>query len=64
MVRLRCLPFLYKGKTVVSDATWLATFEDKEWIDASGKTSDISGTTFVNAGSWNFNDPIDSAFTI
>lgn len=47
-----------QGKTVVSDATWLATFEDKEWIDASGKTSDISGTTFVNAGTWNLTDPL------
>mgnify|MGYP006164946733 CR=1 FL=1 len=46
-----------QGKTVVSDETWLATFEDKEWIDASGKTSDKSGTTFVNAGSWNMADP-------
>lgn len=47
-----------QGKTVVSDDTWLATFEDKEWIDASGKTSDKSGTTFVNAGSWNLTDPL------
>ncbi|MES2447394.1 MAG: alpha-rhamnosidase [Bacteroidota bacterium] len=47
-----------QGKTVVSDETWLATFEDKEWIDASGKTSDKSGTTFVNAGSWNMTDPL------
>ena len=46
-----------QGKTVVSDATWLTTFEDKEWIDASGKTSDKSGTTFVNAGTWNLTDP-------
>jgi alpha-L-rhamnosidase len=38
-----------QGKTVVSDETWLSTFEDKEWIDASGKTSDKSGTTFVSA---------------
>jgi len=46
-----------QGKTVVSDETWLTTFEDKEWIDASGKTSDKSGTTFVSAGSWNLSDP-------
>lgn len=46
-----------QGKTIVSDETWLTTFEDKEWIDASGKTSDKSGTTFVSAGSWNLNDP-------
>ena len=47
-----------QGKTVVSDYTWLSTFEDKEWIDASGKTSAQSGTTFVSAGSWNFTDPL------
>ncbi len=47
-----------QGKTVVSDDTWLTTFEDKEWIDASGKTSDKSGTTFVNAGSWDLTDPL------
>jgi len=46
-----------QGKTVVSDETWLTTFEDKEWIDASGKTSDKSGTTFVSVGSWNLTDP-------
>lgn len=47
-----------QGKTIVSDDTWLATFEDKEWIDASGKTSDKSGTTFVNAGTWNLTNPL------
>ncbi len=46
-----------QGKTVVSDATWLVTFEDKEWIDETGKTSDISATKWLNAGSWNFNKP-------
>ena len=46
-----------KGKTIVSDSTWLVTFEDKEWIDETGKTSDISATKWLNAGSWNFNDP-------
>ena len=44
-----------KGKTVVSDDSWLVTFEDKEWIDETGKVSDKSGTTWLNAGSWNFN---------
>lgn len=49
-------PAIYvKGKTIVSDNTWLVTFEDKEWIDESGKTSDISATKWLNAGSWNFN---------
>ncbi|MGC4102839.1 alpha-L-rhamnosidase-related protein [Ferruginibacter sp.] len=46
-----------QGKTIVSDNSWLVTFEDKEWIDESGKTSDISATKWLNAGSWNFNDP-------
>jgi len=45
------------GKTIVSDSSWLVTFEDKEWIDESGKTSDISATKWLNAGSWNFNSP-------
>lgn len=47
-----------QGKTIFSDETWLTTFEDKEWIDASGKTSDKSGTTFVNAGTWHLTDPL------
>ncbi|MEP6676504.1 MAG: trehalase family glycosidase [Ferruginibacter sp.] len=46
-----------QGKTIVSDSSWLVTFEDKEWIDETGKTSDISATKWLNAGSWNFNDP-------
>ncbi|GAB3988305.1 alpha-L-rhamnosidase C-terminal domain-containing protein [Spirosoma daeguense] len=52
------VPAIYvRGKNVVSDATWLVTFEDKEWIDETGKASDQSGTTWLKAGSWNFNDP-------
>lgn len=52
------VPSIYiKGKTIATDASWLVTFEDKEWIDETGKTSDISATTWLNAGSWNFNDP-------
>jgi alpha-L-rhamnosidase len=55
-----------QGKKIVSDATWLVTFEDKEWIDETGKTSDISATQWLNAGSWNFNDPLQlpSAFKL
>jgi alpha-L-rhamnosidase len=45
-----------KAPHLVSDTSWLATFEDKEWIDASGKTSDLSATKYVNAGAWNFNE--------
>lgn len=53
------VPAIYlKGKTVVSDSSWLVTYEDKEWIDASGKASDQSGTHWLSAGSWNFNDPL------
>jgi hypothetical protein len=47
-----------KGKTIFSDSSWLVTFEDKEWIDETGKTSDISTTKWLNAGSDNFNDPM------
>lgn len=52
------VPAVYvKGKTIISDASWLVTFEDKEWIDETGKASDISATKWVNAGNWNFNSP-------
>lgn len=55
---LEKVPALYvKGKTVVSGPQWKTTFEDKEWIDDSGKASDKSGTVYVQAGSWNFNSP-------
>jgi len=51
------VPAIYlKGKTIVSDNTWQATFEDKEWIDATGKVSDRSDTKYLYAGSWNFDD--------
>lgn len=55
-----------QGRTIVSDATWLVTYEDKEWIDETGKVSDQSGTTWLQAGSWNFNDPrqLPSAFVL
>jgi len=49
--------FVY-GKTIQSDNSWKVTFEDKEWIDESGKASDTSsGTVYMNAASWNFNAP-------
>ena len=52
------VPSVYvKGKTIISDGTWLTTFEDKEWIDETGKTSDISATKWLKAGHWDFNDP-------
>jgi alpha-L-rhamnosidase len=55
-----------KGRTIVSDSSWLVTFEDKEWIDETGKTSDISATSWLKAGYWNFNSPVQlpSAFKL
>ncbi|SDT16535.1 alpha-L-rhamnosidase [Mucilaginibacter mallensis] len=47
-----------QGRHLVSDTSWLVTCEDKEWIDASGKTSDVSATKYLMAGSWGFNDPV------
>jgi len=52
------VPAVYvKGKKVISDSTWLVTYEDKEWIDQSGKASDQSGTTWLKAASWDFDSP-------
>ena len=42
-----------KGPTIVSDDTWLATYEDKIWIDENG-VAHGSGI-YVHAASWNFN---------
>ena len=48
-------PALYvEGKTIYTDASWRVTFEDKEWIDESGKASDTSATIYMQAGAWNF----------
>jgi alpha-L-rhamnosidase len=38
-----------QGRHIVSDASWLTTVEDKEWIDASGKASDKTGTSWQPA---------------
>jgi len=46
-----------RGKGIVSDTSWRVTFEDKEWIDASGKTSDKSGTVWMAAAAWGLSDP-------
>lgn len=52
------VPAIYvKGRTIVSDSTWLVTYEDKEWIDETGKASDQSGTMWLNAASWHFDQP-------
>lgn len=59
-IKVFCLdrvPALFvQGKTVQTGPSWKTTFEDKEWIDDSGKASDKSGTIYVPAGSWNFNE--------
>jgi hypothetical protein len=41
-----------KGKTIFSDNSWKVTYEDKEWIDESGKASDTSATIYMNAEGW------------
>lgn len=41
-----------KGKTVFSDDSWKVTYEDKEWIDESGKASDTSATIYMEAEGW------------
>ncbi len=43
-----------QGESFGSDASWKVTFEDKEWIDESGKASDTSATEYQLAGYWNF----------
>ena len=61
------VPAIYiKGNTVASDSSWLVTYEDKEWIDETGKTSDQSATIWLHAGCWNFDDPAQrpSAFKL
>lgn len=60
-------PALYiKGKTVHTDGSWQVTYEDKEWIDESGKASDTSATIYMDAAHWNFDEPTQrpSAFKL
>ncbi len=40
------------SKTVKSDNSWKVTYEDKEWIDESGKASDTSATIYMEADGW------------
>ena len=40
------------GKTVKTDNSWKVTYEDKEWIDESGKASDTSATIYMDAEGW------------
>ncbi len=44
-----------EGETLKSDGSWLATYEDKIWIDEHG-VAHGSGQ-YVAAGQWNFDDP-------
>jgi hypothetical protein len=46
-----------EGRYLHTDAGWDVTFEDKEWIDASGKASDKSGTVWVPAEELPGDDP-------
>ena len=51
-------PALYvEGRTVHTDGSWKVTFEDKEWIDESGKASDTSATEYLDAAHWDFDSP-------
>jgi hypothetical protein len=51
-------PVIYvRGTTITSDTSWRVTFEDKEWIDASGKASDKSGTAWMPAEDLRLSDP-------
>jgi len=36
-----------RSRSFAADSGWMVTFEDKEWIDASGKASDKSGTVWL-----------------
>lgn len=61
------VPALFvKGSVVKSDDSWEITFEDKEWIDETGRTSGESGTNWEKVGSWNFDsaDNLPSAFKL
>ena len=40
------------GKTLKTDNSWKVTYEDKEWIDESGKASDTSATIYMDAEGW------------
>ncbi|MDD4992627.1 MAG: alpha-L-rhamnosidase C-terminal domain-containing protein [Paludibacter sp.] len=47
------------GKTVKTDNSWKVTYEDKEWIDESGKASDTSATIYMDAEGWADFDAVD-----
>ena len=43
-----------EGATICTDSTWLATYEDKIWIDENGAAH--GSGIYVPAASWNFNN--------
>lgn len=47
-----------KGKIVNMDKIWKVIYEDKEWIDESGKVSDIFVIVYMDVGCWNFDGVI------
>lgn len=61
------VPSIYvKGKTIVSDSSWWVSYDDKEWVDETGKRAEMLATRLLNAGQWNFNSPsqLPSAFML
>ena len=55
-------PALYiDGETIKSDGSWLATYEDKIWIDENGEAH--GSGQYVPSGYWNFDDPEQSPST-
>ena len=49
-------PALYiEGATIHTDSTWLATYEDKLWIDENGQAH--GSGIYVPAASWHFDAP-------
>ncbi len=44
-----------EGRTIVTDSSWLVTYEDKIWIDENG-VAHGSGI-YVPVGEWHFNSP-------
>lgn len=44
-----------QGETVISDSSWLVTYEDKIWIDENGEAH--GSGVYVPAGCWTFDNP-------
>lgn len=52
------VPSIYvKGKQVVSDSTWMVTYDDKQWLNETGQGSGSLGAEWRQADCWNFNNP-------